>query len=49
VSPAAIADAVRRLLNEPSFAAASRRAAAEIATMPGPAEIARTLRAMIAP
>ncbi len=49
VSPAAIADAVRRLLDEPSFAAASRRTAAEIATMAGPAEIAGTLRALIAP
>jgi len=48
VSPIAIADAVGRLLDEPSFAASSRRAAAEIATMPGPAETAGTLRAMIA-
>ena len=45
----AIARAVRRLLDEPSFAAASRRAAAEIAAMPGPTEVADTLRTLFAP
>ncbi len=49
VNPEAIARAVRRLLDEPSFAAASQRAAAEIAAMPGPAEVAATLHTLVAP
>ena len=46
VNPEAIARAVRRLLDEPSFAAASQRVAAEIAAMPGPAEIVATLHTL---
>ena len=49
VSPEAIARAVRRLLDEPSFAAASQRVAAEIAAMPDAAEVAATLRTLFAP
>jgi hypothetical protein len=49
VNAEAIARAVRRLLDEPSFAAASQRAAAEIAAMPGPAEVAATLHTLVAP
>jgi UDP:flavonoid glycosyltransferase YjiC (YdhE family) len=48
VNPVAIVRAVRRLLDEPSFAAESRRAAAEIAAMPGPTEVADTLRTLFA-
>jgi UDP:flavonoid glycosyltransferase YjiC (YdhE family) len=47
VDPAAITRAVRRLLDEPSFAVASQRVAAEIAVMPGPAEVAATLRTLV--
>ncbi len=42
-TPAAVADAVSRLLVEPSFAQAARSVAAEIAAMPSPDEVARSL------
>jgi UDP:flavonoid glycosyltransferase YjiC (YdhE family) len=45
VTPAAVRDAVRRVLWEPSFATAAQRAAAEIAGMPGPDEVVEKLRA----
>jgi UDP:flavonoid glycosyltransferase YjiC (YdhE family) len=40
-----IRDAVRRVLQEPGFASAARRVAAEIAGMPSPTDVAETLRA----
>jgi UDP:flavonoid glycosyltransferase YjiC (YdhE family) len=46
VNPEAVAQAVRRLLDEPSFAVASQRAAAEIAAMPSPAETVNTLHTL---
>ncbi|MBM0230666.1 hypothetical protein JNW91_01500 [Micromonospora sp. STR1_7] len=46
--PAAIAAALRRLLDEPTFAEAARRIGAEIATMPSPDEVAERLRAEVA-
>jgi UDP:flavonoid glycosyltransferase YjiC (YdhE family) len=45
VTPRSVADSVSRVLEEPGFAAAARRTADEIATMPGPAEVAESLRA----
>ena len=42
-TPEAIAAATGRLLDEPSFAAAARGVAAEIAAMPSPADVARAL------
>jgi len=39
-----IRDAVRRILRDSSFATAARRTAAEIASMPGPHEVADALR-----
>ncbi|MFE9193461.1 glycosyltransferase [Micromonospora sp. NPDC007208] len=45
--PAAIAAALRRLLDEPTFTEAARRIAAEVATMPSPDEVAERLRAEV--
>ncbi|MFI6069196.1 glycosyltransferase [Micromonospora sp. NPDC051227] len=45
--PAAIAAALRRLLDEPTFTEAARRIGAEVATMPSPDEIAERLRAEV--
>ena len=42
-TPEAIATATGRLLSEPAFAVAAGRVAAEIAAMPSPADVARTL------
>ena len=39
LTPEAVADTVTRLLTQPSFAAAARRVAAEIAEMPTPADV----------
>ena len=41
----AVGAALRRVLDEPSFAAAARRIAGEIASMPGPAEAASAVEA----
>ena len=46
-SPEAIADAVRRLLQEPAFAGAAGRVAHEIAAMPGPDEVAGVLEELV--
>lgn len=46
--PAAIRTAVGRLLGEPSFRAAARGIAADIAAMPAPAEVAGVLAALVA-
>ncbi|MET8356969.1 glycosyltransferase [Micromonospora sp. NPDC005171] len=43
--PAAIAAALRRLLDEPTFTEAARRIGAEVATMPSPDGVAERLRA----
>jgi UDP:flavonoid glycosyltransferase YjiC (YdhE family) len=43
----AIAGAVGRLLDEPAFAGAARRLAAEIDAMPGPDEVARRLEELV--
>ncbi|MFI6232854.1 glycosyltransferase [Micromonospora sp. NPDC050784] len=45
--PAAIAAALRRLLDEPTFTEAARRIGAEVATMPSPDEVAERLRAEV--
>ncbi|MEO3773833.1 nucleotide disphospho-sugar-binding domain-containing protein [Micromonospora sp. B9E7] len=45
--PAAIAAALRRLLDEPTFTEAARRLSAEIAAMPSPDEVAERLRAEV--
>jgi UDP:flavonoid glycosyltransferase YjiC (YdhE family) len=39
LSPEAVTAAARRLLDEPAFAAAARAVAADIASMPGAAEV----------
>jgi UDP-N-acetylglucosamine:LPS N-acetylglucosamine transferase len=44
VSPESIRHAVRSVLDEPSYATAARRIAAEIVALPSPAEVADTLR-----
>jgi hypothetical protein len=44
VTPEAVRDAVRLVLEEPSYRDTGRRLAAELATLPEPAEVARTLR-----
>jgi UDP:flavonoid glycosyltransferase YjiC (YdhE family) len=43
-TPSAVRDAVRRIVAEPTYAAAARRTADEIAVMAGPAEVAEALR-----
>ncbi|MEU4474326.1 glycosyltransferase [Micromonospora sp. NPDC023888] len=45
--PAAIAAALRRLLDEPTFTEAARRLSAEIVAMPSPDEVAERLRAEV--
>ncbi|PWR05844.1 glycosyltransferase [Micromonospora acroterricola] len=45
--PAAIAAALRRLLDEPTFTAEARRISAEVAAMPSPDEVAERLRAEV--
>jgi len=45
-SPDAIADAIGRLLHEPSFAGAARRLAGEIEAMPGPDDVAGVLEGL---
>jgi len=44
LTPEAVRDAVRLVLEQPSFRDAARRLAAELAALPEPAEVARTLR-----
>jgi UDP:flavonoid glycosyltransferase YjiC (YdhE family) len=44
VAPDAIRNAVRMVLNEPSYATAARRVAAEITASPSPADVAQILR-----
>jgi UDP:flavonoid glycosyltransferase YjiC (YdhE family) len=46
-TPAAVADAVRRLLAEPEFGAAARRVSAEIAGMPSPEEVVAVLEGLV--
>ncbi|MFK3979549.1 glycosyltransferase [Micromonospora sp. NPDC050397] len=46
--PAAIAAALRRLLDEPAFTDAARRIGAEVAAMPSPDEVAERLRTEVA-
>ncbi|MFI6264055.1 glycosyltransferase [Micromonospora sp. NPDC051006] len=46
--PAAIAAALRRLLDKPEFTAAARRIAAEVSAMPSPDAVAEQLRAEVA-
>ena len=46
-TPDAIADAVGQLLEEPAFAGAARRLAAEIEAMPGPDEVAGALEGLV--
>ncbi|WP_210787045.1 glycosyltransferase [Micromonospora sp. H61] len=45
--PAAIAAALRRVLDEPTFAEAARRISAEIVAMPSPDQVAERLRAEV--
>lgn len=47
VTATAVRDAVRAVLAEPGFTAAARTAAAEIAAMPGPDDVAALLRARV--
>ncbi len=47
VTPTTVRAAVRRVLDEPGFAAAARRVSAEIEAMPGAAEVADQLRVRI--
>jgi UDP:flavonoid glycosyltransferase YjiC (YdhE family) len=44
VTPGTIQDAVRHVLGEPSYRGAAHQVAAEIATMPSPAQVANALR-----
>jgi MGT family glycosyltransferase len=44
VTPEAVRDAVRLVLEEPSYRDAGRRLAVELAALPEPAEVAHTLR-----
>jgi UDP:flavonoid glycosyltransferase YjiC (YdhE family) len=44
VTPDAVRDAARLVLEEPSYRATGRALAAELAALPEPAEVARTLR-----
>jgi MGT family glycosyltransferase len=44
VTPEVVRDAVRLVLEEPSYRDTGRRLAAELAALPEPAEVARTLR-----
>lgn len=44
VTPSRVAAALRRVLNEPRYAAAARRTANEIAAMPDTGEVASALR-----
>ncbi|MEH1164401.1 glycosyltransferase [Micromonospora sp. CPCC 205539] len=46
--PAAIAAALRRLLDEPTFTAEARRISAEVAAMPTPDQVVERLRAEVA-
>ncbi len=47
LDPATVADAVRRAIQEPGYAAAARRTAAEIDAMSGPDSAADALRAYV--
>jgi UDP:flavonoid glycosyltransferase YjiC (YdhE family) len=48
LTPEAVRDAVRLVLEDPSYRDAGQRLAAELAALPAPAEVARTLRGRIA-
>jgi UDP:flavonoid glycosyltransferase YjiC (YdhE family) len=47
VTPERVGDAVRAVLDDDRLRRAARSVAAEIAAMPGPAEVAQTLRARV--